>query len=750
MFELFFKYPSAAYAKGDLQFLGGWPVWLLFVLTALAAVGLAWPIWRSGLLRTSRTRAAILLALQTAFVALLLMMLWQPALSVPSLRTQQNIVAVVVDNSQSMRTSDAGGRSRLEAAVSSLNSGVLDELRERFQVRLFQAGAGVDRVDSLAKVDPSAKSTQLGEALRNVAGEAASLPFGAIIVLSDGADNAGGIDLATTEEIRRYRVPVHTVGFGQLHPERDIEVTKVDVPMRTMAGSRVNATVTLRQYGYANRPVRITAKDGEKVLASAQATLKADGEDLPVQLMLTTGQAGARSIQLSVDPADGESNRDNNSVTRLINVDGIRPRVLYIEGDPKWEYKFIRRAIELDQGLELVSMLRTTQNKVYRQGIKTPDELQQGFPATVEELFDYQAVIIGGIEAGAFTPAQQELLKQFVDRRGGGLLWLAGRSGLSDGGWAASSLAELMPVALPNSKNTFRREPATVRLTEAGRDSVACRLVDDPAKNAERWKALPYLANYQNPGTPKPGAVVLADFTAGRSNYPLFVTQPYGRGRTAVLATSGTWRWQMQQPLADGTHETFWQQMLRWLVGGTEGRVISSLPKSVFSDVARVPLRAEVRDKNYLPAADARVEARILGPGGLSETVELRPDETSPGVYIAEYSAVTPGSYVTEVVAWRGEEEAGRDAISFRREDGVAERFGMGQNRELLQKVSQSTGGRYWKPEELKKLPEEVTFSESGISVRETRELWNLPLFFLLAILLRGGEWILRRRWGAV
>jgi uncharacterized membrane protein len=750
MFEFFFKYPSAAYAKGDLQLLGAWPVSLLFLLIVAAAAGLAWPLWRNGLLRTNRARAAVLWTLQTAFIALLLLMLWQPALSVPSLRTQQNIVAVVLDNSQSMQTPDVDGKTRLDAAVSALNRGVLDDLRERFQVRLFRAGSGVERIDSLNKLDARAPATQLGEALRNVTGEAASLPFGAIVLLSDGADNAGGIDLETTEEIRRYRVPVHSVGFGQLHPERDIEVTKVDVPVRTLAGSRVNATVTLRQFGFGNRPVRVTAKDGDKVLASTQVNLKGDGEDLPVQLMLTTGQAGARSIALSVDPAEGERNHDNNAVTRLINVDNIRPRVLYIEGDPKWEYKFIRRAIELDQGLELVSMLRTTQNKIYRQGIQSPDELQQGFPATVEELFGFQAVIIGGIEAGAFSPAQQELLKQFVDRRGGGLLWMGGRSGLSDGGWAASTLAELMPVTLPASKNTFRREPATVRLTDAGRDSVACRLVDDGAKNTERWKALPYLANYQNPGTPKPGAVVLAEFLAGRTSSPLLVTQPYGRGRTAVLGTSGTWRWQMQQPLSDLTHETFWQQLLRWLVAGTEGQVISSLPTSVFSDVSRVPLRAEVRDKNYLPAPDARVEARIMGPGGLSETVELRSDETSPGTYVAEYSAMTPGSYVTEVVAWRGEEEAGRDAISFRREDGVAERFGLGQNRDLLQKVSQSTGGRYWTPEDLKKLPEEITFSESGISVRETRELWNLPLFFLLAVLLRGGEWILRRRWGAV
>ena len=105
-------------------------------------------------------------------------------------------------------------------------------------------------------------------------------------------------------------------------------------------------------------------------------------------------------------------------------------------------------------------MLRTTQNKIYRQGIETESEMEQGFPATVDELFEYQGIIIGGVEANYFTPTQQELLKQFVDRRGGGVLWLGGRGGLADGGWERSSLGELLPSICPDRKNTFHRDPA--------------------------------------------------------------------------------------------------------------------------------------------------------------------------------------------------------------------------------------------------------------------------------------------------
>ncbi len=161
--------------------------------------------------------------------------------------------------------------------------------------------------------------------------------------------------------------------------------------------------------------------------------------------MFNAGRAGAKALRFSIDPLPGEENPSNNAVTRLVNVESGRRRVLYLEGEPRWEYKFIRRAESDDSIVQLVSMLRTTENKIYRQGIDNPNDLAQGFPATAEELFAYQGLIIGSVEAGYFTPAQRDLIEQFVDRRGGGLLLLGGRFALSDGGWSASNLADLRP-----------------------------------------------------------------------------------------------------------------------------------------------------------------------------------------------------------------------------------------------------------------------------------------------------------------
>jgi hypothetical protein len=128
----------------------------------------------------------------------------------------------------------------------------------------------------------------------------------------------------------------------------------------------------------------------------------------------------------------------------------------------------------------------------------------------------------------------------------------------------------------------------------------------------------------------------------------------------------------------------------------------------------------------------------------------MSPVPDAPGQFQADWNAEKPGSYVTEVVAQRGNEEIGRDVLNFQRMDGVAENFHTGQNRELLEKLAAQTGGRYWRPDEISRLPEEIPYSDAGITMRQTKELWNMPAIFLLLILLRFSEWLLRRKWGVV
>jgi hypothetical protein len=164
-----------------------------------------------------------------------------------------------------------------------------------------------------------------------------------------------------------------------------------------------------------------------------------------------------------------------------------------------------------------------------------------------------------------------------------------------------------------------------------------------------------------------------------------------------------------------------------------------------------------VSNKEYLPAPDATVTAHFMGPEGISDVVEMSPVPNSAGDFQAEWTATKPGSYLAEITAQTANanggqhaEELGRSVVIFQRADGVAENFHTAQNRELLERLSRQTGGRYWKPDELTRLPQEISYSAAGISVSDTKELWNMPIVFLVLFLLLFGEWFLRRKWGVV
>ena len=437
-----------------------------------------------------------------------------------------------------------------------------------------------------------------------------------------------------------------------------------------------------------------------------------------------------------------------------MSVTGDKRRILYVEGEPRWEYKFIRRAEDDDKIVQVVSMLRTTENKIYRQGISDPKELANGFPVRAEDLFAYQGIIIGSVEAGYFTPVQQELLREFVDRRGGGLLFLGGRFSLADGGWGGSSLVDLLPTILPHSRNTFHRDPATVELTAAGADSP---ITPADGRSGEEHRALEEADlpdGLSGRGHAQAGATVLAQMNAGARKLPLLVTQNYGRGRTAVMATSGTWRWQMSQPLGDTAHDLFWQQLLRWLVLESPGHVVVTAPAQTLMDDGHVQLSAERARQGIHACRRCQGDrayhraGRHLGHGGhdagcrQSGRLPSRVDGGKAGLLSG--GGDSPAAGDKERWIWE------RDTLTFQRIDGVAENFHTEQNRELLEKLASETGGRYWKPDELIAAAErDLLFRCRHHGARHQRAVEHaggVPV----AAAADGAEWLLRRKWGVV
>ena len=586
----------------------------------------------------------------------------------------------------------------------------------------------------------------MAEALSDVLQEARLNPLAAVIVASDGADTTGGVTAEELAEIAAFGVPVHTIAVGREHMPEDLELINVAVPQRVLPDSTVAARVAVRHDGPGETQLKVY--DDDRLLASTPLTL-GDGTNTIAYVEFRLTDVGPHELEFSLDRKEGEQEGRNNRRTKLVEVQDDRYRVLYLEGEPRWEYKFMRRALHDDDDLELVSLLRVSPNKFYRQGLSSAEQLEDGFPITAEELYLYDALIIGSIEAASLSREQQTLVRDFVSERGGSLLMLAGRNGLGNGGWGQSPVADALPSRLPQSDiNSFFRTQAAVAITPQGGDSQMLKLVADGEDNIDAWLGLPAIADYQLTGTLKPAAVPLLTANTERGVLPLLLTQPFGRGRSFVLATGGTWRWQMSLPVEDQRHETFWRQLLRTLVASAPSP--SSLTAVSRPGAGGIELRAEFRDDTFTPVADIGATAVVANAAGDSWTVELTPTAEGAGVFLGELDPGESGAYFIEALAQRDDAAVATVRASVTYEAGQAEYFGIRSNPALLRRLSAATGGSQLAPEQLSELPNLLRYSKAGVTEIESNPIWDMPALFLMLIALKFVEWLLRRRWGSI
>ena len=787
MFELFFSHPLWAYRTGTFAWASGWPRWALAAAIAVACALIVAGLWRHRSLGIGRLLA--LGALQLSLAALLLALVWRPVLNVERVRERENVLAIAVDASASMRSADISAAvsnsataatsettptsepSRLQLALNGLQGGTLESLRKTFDVRLFgfatdtalwsDALAGEGAAASLTAPPVQTSSiaqTRIGDALAQILKTAGAAPLAAVVLMSDGAENGGSLSEERLAELASYGVPIHTVGIGAEQIPNDVELTNLRLPQTAAQDATVTAEVTVRtsqldpsQLDASKNKIRLRVYDREALIASREVQLAAATPLTTFNVEIPAGVPGVRELRFTLDPLSGERELVNNTRQAVLTVPAARRSVLYLEGEPRWEFKFIRRALEGDRALRLVSVVRTTPNKYYRQGVNSPDELASGFPTQASELFAYDALILGSYEASTLNPTQHQMLKDFVDKRGGGVLLLAGRNGIGEGGWRNAPLAQTLPTQLPEKAGAFVQRTLRAQLTNYGVEAALLRFDAEPHRNAEQWQSLPELSNYQTLGRLKPGAIVLLDGqvtnkgAATKERHPLLVWQRYGRGSTYLMATASTQRWQMSLPPEDQRHETFWRQLAHALADDSLQQSSVRAERSVYADERRIVFDAELREANYAAVNRATVEARITPETGAAFVQTMSASGSADGRYSAAFDAAQPGLYRIDVLDKSG---AAAATTFVRRQDNVIEHFGREQHRAVLERIATMTGGRYWTLNELSGLTAAIPYTKAGIIERQMLDLWNIPFVFLVLLALKLGEWALRLKWG--
>jgi uncharacterized membrane protein len=417
--------------------------------------------------------------------------------------------------------------------------------------------------------------------------------------------------------------------------------------------------------------------------------------------------------------------------------------------------KFMRRAVADDDNLQLVLLQRTAESKFLRLEVSDSTELEFGFPTTREELYRYRALVIGSVEASFFTHDQLQMIADFVSRRGGGVLFLGGHSSFAEGGWQGTAVEEVMPVVLgsPDRGPDGYFTEVQVTPTPAGLAHPAVQLDAELDEVQDRWEALPPVTAVNRLDAIRPGATAL--LTGERSeggNQVVLAFQRYGRGKSIALTVQDSWLWQMHAdvPLEDQSHEAFWKQVLRWLVDGVPDAVSVVSEEEQVEPGETVRLVADVQDSTFIAVNDAQVTASITSPSGFVEEIPFEWTVEEDGEYAADFRPSEMGDYEIALRAERNGGVLGGDVAHVHAAPSDREYFGAARRTQLLQRIADDSGGRFYTPAEVSTLPDDITITGAGVSLAEEHDLWDMPALFLLMLLLMGAEWGYRRIRGLV
>lgn len=756
LFNLLFKYPAFVFRQGDFTFATSRTGML--VLTLVAAVAAASLITYRGIKSPGHPRErAVLVGIRLALLLLILFCLFRPSLILRAAVPQQNFLGVLIDDSRSMTIADTDEKPRTEFVQQQFGEGgaLAQALSQRFVIRYFRFSSSADRLGQTSDLKYGGTSTRLGTALERARDELSGLPLAGLVLVTDGADTSADTLDESLASLKARQIPVFSVGVGQDRFARDIQITRVETPRSTLKGTSLAVDVVISQTGYAGTSVPLQVEDDGRIVSTQDVVMPADGQSATVRVNFTATDAGARLFTFHVAPQQGEQVTQNNARDALVEVTDGRERVLYMEGEPRPEMKFVRRAVSDDPNLSVTILQRTAEDKYLRLDVGSADEVVGGFPKTREELFAYRAIILGSVEAASFSPDQLRMLADFVSKRGGSLLMLGGRRSFAEGGWAGTPVAEVLPVEFDGGARGTNSGPyfthLSVRPTRAGAVYPVTQLAGNEKASATKWEGMPAVTAVNQVRSVKPGATVLLTGTTDtRQEQVVLAYQRYGRGKSLAFPIQDSWLWKMDAavPVEDMTHATFWRRLVRWLVDGVPD------PVNITTSIDRVepgePLKlsAEVVDPAFVEVNDAQVLATVTSPSGKTSEVPLEWTVTKDGEYKGQFVPDEAGTYEVRTAAVRDGKELGATTMHARASAGDAEYFDAAMRSSLLTRVAEETGGQFFTPSNAASLPEAINYSGRGVTVVEERDLWDMPIILIALLTLIAAEWGYRRQRG--
>ncbi len=773
---------------------GGW----LIVLVLAAVLLIVHRLYRRE--DTTPRRRIVLGLLRAAVCGLVVLLLAGPVLILQRNQVERSRVALVLDTSRSMDATDVysdthaaqalstaaqtpverlGEASRLDWArtiLSAQKSAVLRTLLERHAVDLYAASgsaraiASAEDAGQLAELETALQAlaadgpvTDLSAATRDVLRAYTALPVGrpaAILLLSDGRATAPGGSSDTADAASVAFVPVLAVPFGSADPRRDLALGPATADPNIFVNDVLAIRATLEARGI-REPLTATVRliDESGTAAVATETVRISPGDPPREIELRTRprQAGAQSFRVAVGPLDGERRLDNNAETLTVNVLREPLRVLYVDGYPRFEYRYLSTALIREPTVRVSCLLLSADRDFAQEG----DDPIRRFPETAEELNAYDVVLFGDVDPADnwLGTARAQLLVDFVGERGGGFGLIAGER-FAPARFRGTPLEKLVPVRI--DPGTAAGTPASLsesfppRFTPHGRQSRLFRFDADRAANDRLLENLPGPYWFARTRGPRPGAEVLIEHPASQAEAdpaPLLVIGRYGAGKVLFQGIDETWRWRRRT--GEWLHDAYWVQLVRELMPSrdlAQDRRLTLTADPPVSAAARpLELRVRVTDARLLESLGAQLDLMVRDTEDrpTARLMAQRLGADSP-LYECTWTPSRPGRFTVQVEGVPPPAGQKPASAPVRIEDDSIETRRLEADPDALARLAERTGGRLVPPD---RLAEAI----STIEQRDLRTpddvrvpLWRTKLAWIVLAALLTVEWILRKAWGVI
>jgi len=779
---------------------------IAIVLGSVALLAVLWRLYRWERRDLSRTKRALLVGLRVLTLLALAAMLVEPVLISTLRETVPSHLALILDDSESMKFSDpytdaslavataaglqlesSGGRSPVErlretprlSLVKSVLRPNLASLARGRELSLYDLGSaaspgtgGTARARTLDDIQPNRAVSPLGDALQGVLTAHRGQPVAGVILATDGRSNTGEDPLRVVEAAVRQKIPIFLIAAGAEEGPRNVRVAELDVSPVVFVRDPMLLAVVVEARGLRDAEAtivleqRINDADWEPA-GNQRVVLGEDGILKRTTFRITPKVVGQYEFRARVEDAGPELTQDDNVATAAVKVVRQQIRVLFIAGAPSPEVQFLRNALQRDQHVDFAAWLQHA-DPGYRQAGDRPISR---LPSDQAELSRYDALLLVDPDLRAMAAQWPEMITHFVGQEGGGLVFVAGElysqqlfeaAGASSAG---GNWTRILPVV--RDPGLFRTEAEvrlstqttyTLELTPEGRGDPVFEFHADPIRNRTILTSLPGMY-WSFPVTrARPGATILARHGDPRmqnqyGRQVLLASQLYGPGRTVFLGFDSTYRWRY---LSEDYFDGFWARLIDRVgrnkaLGGRFPFQVH-LGKSVYHVGDRVTIDVRYTEAAALAeASELAAELEIAGQPPDPLRFERVPDD--PGLLTASFPAQQAGAYSLRIVSATAAAAGSGARVStttFRVEPPRREIDEPALNRPLLTELARLTNGRVFELADVGRLDEAIPMREVTRTLETRDELWDAPLFYAIIVLSLTAEWVLRKKYRMV